>query len=118
MKNIFQRPATTAVCKKTFGILVGLAVVSASAPATQQAGYSSQSTRSRITSNLYTTQWGQSPLFNFVMQTSDSAWGYDMIHATNTFAAAAADGTCPASSATAQARAPAARRIRLPIPGS
>ena len=27
------------------------------------------------------------------MQTSDSAWGYDMIHATNTFAAAAADGT-------------------------
>lgn len=78
---------------KAFGVLAGLALFSGSALATTQIGYSSQSTRSKITLNLFSTQWGSSPLFNFVMQTSGDVWGYDLIHATNTFAAAAADGT-------------------------
>lgn len=78
---------------KTFRVLAGLAVFSGSVPATQQVGYTSTSTRTPITSNLYVTQWGQDPLFNFLMQTSGDAWGYDLIHAMNTFGAAAADGT-------------------------
>ena len=74
-------------------VLAGLTLFSGLAPATPQIGYTSQSTRSPITSNLYATQWGQSPLFNFLMQTSGDVWGYDLIHATNTWAPAGADGT-------------------------
>ena len=74
-------------------LFLGLTIFSESVLATQQIGYSSQSTRSKIPFNLYTTQWGSSPLFNFVMLTSPDVWGYDLIHATNTFAPAAADGT-------------------------
>lgn len=75
------------------GILAGLALSSMAALATPSIGFTSVSTRTPITVNLYTTQWGSSPLFNFVMLTSGDAWGYDLIHATNTFAAASADGT-------------------------
>jgi hypothetical protein len=78
---------------KTIGVLAGLALFSGSALATPQIGYASQSTRSPITLNLYTTQWGPSPLFNFIVQTSADTWGYDLIHATNTFAPASAAGT-------------------------
>jgi hypothetical protein len=78
---------------KTIAVLAGLALFSASLRATQQTGYTSTSTRSKITYNLYTTQWGSSPLFNFLLQTSPDQWGYDFIHATNTFAAASPDGT-------------------------
>jgi hypothetical protein len=70
-----------------------LTLFSGLAPATQQIGYTSQSTRSQIPTNLYATQWGDLPLFNFIMQSSNTVWGYDLIHATNTFAAASADGT-------------------------
>jgi hypothetical protein len=73
--------------------IMSTALFTASAPATQQIGYTSASTRTPITANVYATQWGQDPLFNFILQTSGDAWGYDFIHATNTFAAAAADGT-------------------------
>jgi hypothetical protein len=78
---------------KTLGILAGLALLAGSALATPQIGYTSQSTRTQITTNLYASQWGGSPLFNFIMQSSDTVWGYDLLHATNTFAAASADGT-------------------------
>jgi hypothetical protein len=78
---------------KTLGLLAGLTLLSGSAVATPQIGYTSQSTRTQIAFNLYSTQWGSSPLFNFVLQTSPGAWGYDLIHATNTFAPASADGT-------------------------
>ena len=78
---------------KTLGIMAALAIIPTAARATPPIGYTSQSTRTQITSNLYSTQWGTSPLFNFVVQTSSSAWGYDLIHATNTFAAAPANGT-------------------------
>jgi hypothetical protein len=79
--------------KKTLGVLAGLALVSGSALATTQIGYTSQSTRTQINANIYTTQWAPSPLFNLLVQTSDKTWGYDLIHATNTFAPASADGT-------------------------
>lgn len=78
---------------KTLGLLAGLTLLSGSAVATPQIGYTSQSTRTQIAFNLYSTQWDSSPLFNFVLQTSPGAWGYDLIHATNTFAPASADGT-------------------------
>ena len=78
---------------KTLGVLAGLALFSGSALATPSIAMTSQSTRTKIPSNLYSTQWGASPLFNFLMQSSNDAWGYDVIHATNTFAPAAADGT-------------------------
>jgi hypothetical protein len=83
----------TAVITVGIALLSALAIFSGSALATQQIGYSSQSTRSKIPFNLYTTQWGSSPLFNFLMLTSPDVWGYDLIHATNTFAPASADGT-------------------------
>lgn len=79
--------------KRTMSLLAGLALITGSAPATPQVGYTSQSTRSVIPANLYATQWGQSPLFNFVVLSSPDAWGYDLIHATNTFAPATASGT-------------------------
>jgi len=84
---------------KTCAVIAGLAIVTAwalfpgSASATTQVGQTSASTRSLINSSVYSTQWVPSPLFNFVLQTSNSDWGYDLIHATNTFAVAAADGT-------------------------
>jgi hypothetical protein len=78
---------------KTLGVLAALALFSGSSLATQGVSMTSTSTRTPITSNLYSTQWGQSPLFNFVLQTSNSTWGYDLVHATNTWAVAAADGT-------------------------
>lgn len=76
-----------------FGVIAGLALFPGSAPATQQIGYTSSSTRSQIPGNLYATQWGVSPLFNFIMQSSSDTCGYDLIHATNTFAVASATGT-------------------------
>jgi hypothetical protein len=99
MRQIFLR-ATSAIFQiKTWAVLAGLAIVSGwvlfpgSASATTQVGYSSASTRSQINSSVYSTQWVPAPLFNFVLQTSNVNWGYDLIHATNTFAVAAADGT-------------------------
>ncbi len=79
--------------RKPFAILAGLVLLAPFAIATTQLGYTSTSTRSPIPNNLYATQWGASPLFNFLMETSNAAWGYDLIHATNTFAVAAPDGT-------------------------
>ncbi len=73
--------------------LAGLALIAGSALATTQIGYTSASTRTKIAQNLYSTQWGGSPLFNIILQSSTDAWGYDLIHATNTFAVALADGT-------------------------
>lgn len=78
---------------KTLRVLAGLALFSASAVATPSIGMTAQSTRSTINLNLYATQWGSSPLFNLVMQSSPDAWGYDLIHTQNTWAPAAADGT-------------------------
>src|SRR5258705_86375 len=93
MKNTFGRAGGATMLTKTLGILAGLALFSGSALATPSVGMTSQSTRSKITFNLYSTQWGSTPLFNMVMQTSGDQWGYDLIHAQNTFAPATADGT-------------------------
>jgi len=78
---------------KILGVLTGLILFSGSVKGTQQIGYTSQSTRTAMTANVLATQWGSSPLFNFVVQTSGDVWGYDLIHATNTFAVASGDGT-------------------------
>ena len=42
--------------------------------------------------NIYTTQWGNSPLFNLLLQTSPDAWGYDLSQGISTFAPADANG--------------------------
>jgi hypothetical protein len=78
---------------KTLATIGTLALASVLANATPQIGYTSQSTRSVIPSDVYASQWGQAPLFNFIMLSSTDPWGYDLIHATNTFAVASADGT-------------------------
>lgn len=78
---------------KTLAVLTGLALFSGSALATPPNGFTSQSTRSKITSGLYASQWGQHPPFTILMLTSPDVWGYDLIHATSTFAPASADGT-------------------------
>ena len=83
----------TILKRKAMAILAALPLFSASAPATPAIGFTTQSTRSPIPFNLYATQWGSSPLFNFLMLSSNTVWGYDLIHATNTWAPAAADGT-------------------------
>ncbi len=94
-----KRPGATMkknMKKKMIAMLAGLGLLSLTsslAMATVQVGYTSISTRTQILTNLYASQWGNSPLFNFIMQSSNTAWGYDLIHATNTFAAAVADGT-------------------------
>jgi hypothetical protein len=77
---------------KTLGVLTAATIFATSAFPTPSINYSSTSIRSPIPQNLYATQWGQSPLFNFVMQSSADPWGYDLIHATNTFAVAGPDG--------------------------
>jgi hypothetical protein len=93
MKTPHRKTRGTNMNMKIIGILMGLTLVSQPAFATAQIGYTSTSTRSQIPINLYATQWGGSPLFTFIMQSSTMAWGYDLIHATNTFAVASPDGT-------------------------
>jgi hypothetical protein len=93
LKHTFCRPFDTTTQATLFALIAGLAIFPGLARATQQIGYTSSSTRSQIVANQYVTQWGGSPLFNFILLTSPDAWGYDLIHATNTFAAASATGT-------------------------
>ena len=93
MKKLINLAGDTAMNKKTFAVVTGLVLLSRLALATVQVGYTTSSTRSQIPTNLYATQWGVSPLFNFVLQSSSAMWGYDLIHATNTFAPASPDGT-------------------------
>jgi hypothetical protein len=90
MKNQFFRAS---MHTKSIGILTGLALFGGFAQATPPVGYTSVSTRTPITSNLSVSQWGSTPLFNFLVQTSSGDWGYDLIHATNTFAVSPANGT-------------------------
>jgi hypothetical protein len=78
---------------KLIAALGGLALLAELAMGTVQIGYTTSNTRTPIPANLYATQWGDLPLFNFIMQSSNTTWGYDLIHATNTFASASADGT-------------------------
>ena len=73
---------------KTVAVIAMLALSSTSAQATAAVGYTSVSTRTPINNNIYTTQWVPAPLFNFVIQTSNTNWGYDLLHATNTWAVA------------------------------
>jgi hypothetical protein len=70
-----------------------LAIPVGSALATARIGITSQAFRNPITVNIYSTQWGSSPLFNLLLQTSPDAWGYDLVNSVVTFAPAAADGT-------------------------
>ena len=83
--------------RSTFRLIVtvaaGFAILTGSAFGTAQIGYSSTSTRSKIAANLFANQWGASPLFSLLIQSSPDTWGYDLIHAANTFAAASPDGT-------------------------
>jgi len=76
----------------TLAVFSGLALVTQTLLATPSINYTSQQNRTPISMNLYATQWNSSPLFNLILQSSGGAWGYDLIHATNTFAAATADG--------------------------
>ena len=93
MKQVRCEAFGRTMTKKILAVLASLVFLSRVATATGQLGYTSVSTRSAIPANLYATQWGSSPLFSLIMESSNAAWGYDLIHATNTFAVAAVDGT-------------------------
>jgi quercetin dioxygenase-like cupin family protein len=93
MKKLFCRATGVTVRTTRLALIAGLTLFAGAALATTQIGYTTTSTRSVIPSNLYTTQWGGSPLFNFILQSSADQWGYDLIHATNTFGVASATGT-------------------------
>lgn len=110
MQNLFQAGSAT-LHMRTLTVAAALALVPGLALATPAIGYTSQSTRTAITSNLYASQWGSLPLFNFVMQSSGDQWGYDLIHATNTFPMPSADGT------PSQSGSPCANRTGASDPG-
>lgn len=74
------------------GVMAVLAIP-AGALATARIGITSQSFRNPIKANIYATQWGSTPLFNLLLQTSPDVWGYDITQGIVTFAPAAADGT-------------------------
>jgi hypothetical protein len=95
MQHLFHAARAT-LNITTLIVVGGVALTSGLALATPQIGYTSVSTRTPIPANLYATQWGSSPLFNFILQSSTDPWGYDFIHATNTFAVASA--TTPSQS--------------------
>src|SRR5262249_8713905 len=76
------------------GFMALLAVPFGLALATPPLGMTSQASfRSPLKVNIYSTQWGPSPLFNLLLQTSPDDWGYDLVQGVGTFAAADANGT-------------------------
>ena len=54
--------------------------------ATPPFGFSSQTFRGRISDNLGVHQWEHSPLFTFLIQSSNDQWGYDVVQGTTEFA--------------------------------
>jgi hypothetical protein len=80
--------------KTILGLVALLAIALETALATPPVGMTSQASyRSPLKLNIYVTQWGSSPLFNLLLQTSSDAWGYDLVQGIGTFAAADANGT-------------------------
>ena len=80
--------------KALLGFMAVLAVPFGLALATPPVGMTSQASfRSPLKVNIYSTQWGPSPLFNLLLQTSPGDWGYDLVQGVGTFAAADASGT-------------------------
>ncbi len=78
--------------KRSFSLVAALTLTGLSGNATPPIGVTSEAFRNPLTENVYATQWGPSPLFNFILQTSNDPWGYDLAQITNTFAAADATG--------------------------
>jgi len=56
--------------------------------ATPPFGFTSQTFRGRITENVGAHQWSPSPLFTFLIQSSNDQWGFDVVQGTTEFAAA------------------------------
>lgn len=60
--------------------------------ATPPFGFTSQTFRGRIAQNVGAYQWDSSPLFSFLMQSSNEQWGYDVVQGTTEFAPADVTG--------------------------
>jgi hypothetical protein len=56
--------------------------------ATPPSGFTSQTFRGKITSNVSAHQWNDSPLFTLLIQSSPENWGLDVVQGTTEFAAA------------------------------
>jgi hypothetical protein len=56
--------------------------------ATPPFGFTSQTFRGKIASNVNAHQWNESPLFTMLIQSSSDNWGLDLIQGTTEFAAA------------------------------
>src|SRR5262245_62558545 len=78
--------------RKTVRLLAGLGLSAFLADATPPIGVTSEPFRNPILANVYASQWGPSPLFNLILQTSNEGWGYDLAQIVNTFAPANSAG--------------------------
>ena len=56
--------------------------------ATPPLGFTSQTVRGKITSNVSAHQWNDNPLFTLLIQSSSDNWGLDLVQGTTEFAAA------------------------------
>jgi quercetin dioxygenase-like cupin family protein len=56
--------------------------------ATPPSGFTSQTSRGKITSNVSAHQWNDNPLFTLLIQSSPDNWGLDLVQGTTEFAAA------------------------------
>src|SRR5688572_9822199 len=56
--------------------------------ATPPFGFSSQTSRGKIASNVNAHQWEDTPLFTLLIQSSSVNWGLDLVQGTTEFAAA------------------------------
>jgi hypothetical protein len=65
-----------------------LVLSAATLPATPPVGFSSQTFRGKITSNVNAHQWNDNPLFTLLIQSSADNWGLDLVQGTTEFAAA------------------------------
>jgi hypothetical protein len=78
--------------RSTIGLLAGVVLLPYSIQATPSVGFSSQTFRGRISDNVGAHRWNPSPLFTFLVQSSNDQWGYDVVQGTTEFAPMDASG--------------------------
>jgi hypothetical protein len=84
--HMFHHPTSTAI---RCSFVASLLILSATTlRATPPFGFSSQTSRGKITLNVSAHQWDDSPLFTLLIQSSAENWGLDLVQGTTEFAAA------------------------------
>jgi hypothetical protein len=83
---MFHKPTSAVARWSLVGSLLFLSA--ATLRATPPFGFTSQTFRGKITSNVNAHQWNENPLFTLLIQSSSDNWGLDLIQGTTEFAAA------------------------------